>query len=182
MNLQRRGISQHHVIIVRASLFLAIAVLTGMALSGCSGGNPVFSPTITQHHASARIDQLLRDTAAALSPRPQLEVSKLGTSVGLCTINPSDTADKRVQVVRTYWLRGITERDYKTIGEQILRLWKQKGYAINDTPGVGTDKPNIHAATKDDFLIALEWSAKGWLSIGASSPCLWPHGTPPPGH
>lgn len=68
------------------------------------------------------------------------------------------------------------------MAQQVLSYWKRKGYAIFDTPGVGTDAPNIHGATRSgDFLISLETAGDGSLAIGATSPCLWPHGTPPAG-
>lgn len=142
----------------------------------------MFSPTMTQQHASARVEQIMRDTAAALSPRPRLELDKQDSGSGRCTINPSDTADTRIQVGVSYWLRDISVRDYKSIGEQILRLWKDKGYEISETLGIGTSAPDITAVTRDGFNVSLDWSAKNLLSIGAASPCLWPHGTPPPGH
>lgn len=141
----------------------------------------MFHPTITQQQAADRVEQILRGTADGLTPRPRLEVAKEVSYIGSCLADPDDTADARKQVVRTYWLRDISERDYASIGEQILRLWKRQGYAINDTPGVGTSEPNIHAVTQDDFLLELAWTGSGDLSIGASSPCLWPDGTPPPG-
>lgn len=159
-----------------------VTVLVTLAVSGCSGGDPVFQPTITQQHASARIEQLLRDTAAAITPRPTLKIYKPGSYTGGCLINPEDLADKRVQVTRTYFLADIPHSDNASVGEQVLRLWKKAGYDIMDTPGMGTSTPNIHAVTKDNFLIALEWTGSGLLSIGADSPCLWPDGTPPPGH
>lgn len=142
----------------------------------------MFTPTITQQQASARVEQILQETAAALSPRPRLETYKPGSYVGGCLINPADTADKRVQVTRTYWLRGITQHDNVSIGEQVLQLWKHKGYTIDSTLDIGSNAPEVHGTTQDNFLIALEWSDNGALSIVATSPCVWPDGTPPPGH
>lgn len=142
----------------------------------------MFSPTITRQQATDRAEQILRDTADGITPRPRLEVYRPGSIDGLCVVDPSNTADTRIQVVRDYWLRGITTHDNITIGDQILRLWKQNGYIISDTLGIGTDSPSIHAVTRDNFLVALEWSNNGALSIGTTSPCLWPDGTPPPHH
>lgn len=164
------------------AICITIAALTGLVLSGCSGGGSVFQPTITRQQATDRVEQILRSTADGITPRPRLEVYKPGSVDGPCMADPSNTADTRIQVVRSYWLRGISTHDNITIGEQILRMWKKNGYGISDTPGIGTDAPNIHAVTQDDFLISLEWSDNGALSIGASSPCLWPDGTPPPSH
>jgi hypothetical protein len=159
---------------------VAAAVLAVLIISGCSGGNPVLKPTITQQHATARADQILRETAAAITPRPTLEIYQPGSGPGPCMVNPNDTSDKRVQVGFTYWLRGISTQDNTSVAQQIQRYWKHKGYGISRTSGFGKDAPNIFGVTPDDFLISLETSANGAMSIGASSPCVWPKGTPPP--
>jgi hypothetical protein len=158
----------------------AAAVLAGLIMSGCSGGNPVFKPTITQQHATARAEQVLRETAAAITPRPTLEIYKPGSGTGPCMVNPNDTSDKRVQASLTYWLRGISTQDNASVAQQILHYWRHKGYGISGTHGLGTDSPEISGVTADDFLISLETSANGAMSIVTSSPCVWPKGTPPP--
>lgn len=137
-------------------------------------------PTMTQQHASARAEQILRGTADAITPRPTLETYGPGSGTGPCLVNPNDTSDKRVQVTLTYWLRGISAQDNASVAAQILHYWKHMGYAITDTKGLGTAAPNIFAGTpSDDFLISLQTSANGAMSIGATSPCIWPKGTPP---
>lgn len=157
------------------------ALLSALILGGCSGGSGVTHPTMTQQHAIARAEYILHETAGAIIPPPRLEVYQPGSITGPCLINPNDTSDKRVQVTRTYWLRGITKQDNASVGQQVLRFWKQKGYVITDHPGMGTDAPNIHGYTRaENFLISLEYSSDGSLSIGTTSPCIWPNGTPPP--
>lgn len=141
----------------------------------------MFQPTITQQHASDRVEQILRDTANSITPRPHLELYKPGSYIDSCLVDPSDTADTRVQVTRAYFFRGVRDAN-ASIGEQVLGLWKRNGFSISDTPGIGTSEPNIHAVTPDNFLLELAWTGSGDLSIGATSPCLWPDGTPPPGH
>ena len=137
-------------------------------------------PTMTQQQASTRAQQILHQTADAITPRPTLETYQPGSGTGPCLVNPNDTSDKRVQVTLTYWLRGITTQNNASVAQQILHYWKHAGYAITDTRGIGTASPDIFAGTpSDDFLISLQTSANGAMSIGASSPCIWPNGTPP---
>jgi hypothetical protein len=136
---------------------------------------------MTQQHASSRAEQILRGTADAITPRPTLEIYQPGSGTGPCLVNPNNTSDKRVQVTLTYWLRGIAPQDNASVAQQILTYWKRIGYAITDTHGLSTASPSIFAGTPaDDFLISLQTSANGAMSIGASSPCIWPKGTPPP--
>ena len=58
----------------RQTLRWLAAALTGatVMLTGCSGGN-VAPKTMTQAQAAIRAEQVLKDTAAALTPRPQLD-------------------------------------------------------------------------------------------------------------
>ncbi|MEV8566815.1 hypothetical protein AB0436_14820 [Streptomyces sp. NPDC051322] len=127
------------------------------------------------------MEQLIRETADALTPRPKLELYEPGSATAQC-LDPTDGgSEKRRVVSRVYWLRGVGKADNQRLGQQVLHLWKKQGQLITSATGVGTDKPEIHGGSKpDDFLIALEASDNGWLSIGATSPCIWPQGTPPP--
>ncbi len=161
----------------RAGIAVIAMVLAGLAMPGCSGGNPVSKPTMNQQHATALAQQILRETADVITPRPTLEIYHPTSGTGPCLITPSD---KRVQVTLTYFLRGIPVSDNASVAQQILRYWKHKGYAITDTHGLGTGSPSIFGATpSDDFLINLATSNNGAMSIEATSPCIWPKGTPP---
>lgn len=156
------------------------AALTGLSVAACSGGTHVSEPTMTQQHATARAQQILRETAVAITPRPTLEINPLLSGTGPCLAESSDSS-KQVQVALSYWLRGIPPQDNVNIGQQILHYWKHKGYAITSTKGVGTGSPTIAGGTvSDDFLISLQTSSNGAMFIGTTSPCIWPHGTPPP--
>src|ERR1017187_7446383 len=131
--------------------------------------------------AGTRAQQILRETADAITPRPTLETDQLLSGTDPCLINPNDTSDKRVQVTLAYWLRGISPQDNASVAQQVLRYWRHKGYAISSTKGLRTDAPSVYGATpSDDFLISLETSSNGAMFIGTTSPCIWPKGTPPP--
>ncbi|MFJ3692616.1 hypothetical protein ACIPW9_00685 [Streptomyces sp. NPDC090052] len=155
-----------------------------LALAGCSqseAARPKNHKTITHEQAAARAEQLIRETVNELTPRPKLEIYQPGSADAPC-LDPTDGGSENRQVIsRGYWLRGISRADNRSIGKQVLHLWKKKGDLITSTTKIGTDRPEIHGGSKpDDFLIALESSDNGWLSIGATSPCIWPQGTPPP--
>lgn len=152
---------------------MAVALLT--LPTGCSSQHD--QRTITQRQASARVQQLLLDTANSVTPRPRLEPYKPGSDAGQCLAGNNDP---RSQVSRTYFLRGVRNAN-ASISRQVLQLWKKDGYTITDTHEVGGRMPAINGTTRDDFLIELAWTGSGDLSIVATSPCLWPNGTPPPG-
>ncbi len=159
----------------------ALVLVLAVALSGCSGSSVNRHPTMTQQQAAAHAEQIMRDTADALTPRPTLEIYQPGSTTSACLddTNPQ-SAQGLVVVSRTYWLRGIPHTSNTAIGEQVLRLWKQKGWVINSTKGIGTSEPQITGIARPyAFGINLEWSSDGSLSIQASSVCIWPNGTPP---
>jgi hypothetical protein len=147
------------------------------ALAGCSGGN-VSHNTMTQAQATARARQILRDTAAALTPRPRLGEFEPDPPPNQCLDNIPDAA-RKVNVGGTSWLHGIAEAEFAAVGRQILDYWKKQGYSIQAARGFSSGRPEINAATRDGFLVSLDWSAKNLLSIGASSPCIYPEGHPP---
>jgi hypothetical protein len=84
-----------------------------------------------------------------------------------------------VTVAYTFNLRDIPVSENQTIGEQIKAYWQQQGYAIQKATDIGTSQPNISGETKDSFLISLDSDSQNTLFIGATSPCIYPHGTPP---
>ncbi|MCL2584258.1 MAG: hypothetical protein FWE35_17575 [Streptosporangiales bacterium] len=152
------------------------AAITVLLLAGCSAG-----PTVTQEQAAARVNHMLTATGASITPRPRLVTDKAGTDISSCVDEAEGQSDARVQAVGRYLLRGIPEKDNPKVAKQVLRYWTSKGYAPG-TFRMDTSNPQLNGSTKDGYLIALDPNNEGQLSIVASSPCVWPHGTPPPQH
>jgi hypothetical protein len=136
---------------------------------------------MTPQQAVTYADTILHDTAAALDPRPRLELStELSDSATRCPGGPD--ADRMVVVTRCYWLRGIAGPQYAAVGGQVLAYWQGIGWVITDTAGVETRRPVVGAlAPPYAFRVCLEWSAgrrpSGLLSLSAASVCLWPEKT-----
>jgi hypothetical protein len=165
-----------------ACLSSVMVFCLAITLSGCSGsdGSHVNQPTMTAEQAAAQAEQIVRETADALTPRPTLEAYLPGSTTSACLDdNNPQVSNELVVVSRTYWLRGIPESSNASIGEQVLRFWKRKGWVITNTQRVGTSQPQIDGLAKPyAFGVNLAWSSNGALSIQAVSPCIWPHGTP----
>jgi hypothetical protein len=150
------------------------ALSPGMAVAG-SGPD-----TSTQAQAEARATGILRQTAAALSLRPRLDFDpSLPNQTATC-LTDSATAGETVSVNRTAWLRGLPGRDDDAAGQQVLAFWRRQGYQILDYSGLNDGQPGIDAVSTDYFTVSLDTSQDGTLSLSASSPCVFPHGTPPP--
>jgi hypothetical protein len=135
---------------------------------------------MTPSQAAFYADQLLRDTAAALRPRPRLEFSEeFSDDAAPCPGGPD--AGRMVVVTRCYWLRGITGGQYADIGAQVLARWQRLNWVVTDVAGDGTTRPVVGAvAPPYAFRVWLEWSdtgGSGLLSLNAASVCLWPDAT-----
>jgi len=137
--------------------------------------------TMTLDQATARAEQVVKETGAALTPEPALDFDRsLPNESGVCLANVPN-ADQMVSVDRTAWLRKIPASQNGTVGQQILAYWKKQGYSISDQSGLADGQPSIGGETKDGFTVSLATAKNGWMSISASSPCVYQHGTPPSG-
>jgi hypothetical protein len=129
--------------------------------------------TITKAQATARAKEILRETAAALTVTPRL--GEPDPPPNQCLDDVPDAA-KKINVGGTSWLYDIPPAKFGAVAGQILDHWKKQGYSIQAARGFDSGRPEITASTRDGFLVSLDWSAKNLLSIGASSPCIYPDG------
>ena len=138
--------------------------------------------TMTQKQATERVEQIIRDTVAALSLKPRLEKIEPMSQPGNC-VDPTDGGSPdRTVISHSYWLRGIPRSRNGDIGQQAKSYWESKGYKITGAQGLNTGEPNINGYTQpDEFLFSIETNVDGVINIGATSPCIWPNGTPGPG-
>lgn len=152
---------------------VAHLAVVALLLTGCTMNDP----TITQDQALDRVEQLIRDTATALKPRPRLELIPHGTGADDC-LHPDEPKGK-VTVNRAYWLRDIPESENMNISKQVRAYWQEFGHRI--VAAGGTGNPDLSGESKPDgFTLALTWAAGDNLYLAATSPCVWPEGSAPP--
>ncbi|MEV0589527.1 hypothetical protein [Nonomuraea sp. NPDC050310] len=149
-------------------LLVPLALLT---IAGCAMQDQSF----TQQQALARVEQLIRDTAAEVTPRPRLELVPYGTEAEEC---PSDAeANGRVTVNRAYWLRDVPRADLLRVSRQVRAAWERQGHRLI-AAGDG-DNPDLSGESQPDrYTLALTWADGDQLYLAATSPCIWPDGTP----
>lgn len=165
-------------------LIAVVAVLVaGCAPGGAPGGamNPsADKPTITKAQALARIEQLINGTVGAIRPKPQLDLHQPSLNDGLC-LDPQDGgSEDRIVVSRSYYLRGLptTEDVLKEVVAEVKTYWQSQGHYIS---GEHQNGLQLYGHSRpEDFLITIGWAAGNVLSLGATSTCLWPNGTPEP--
>jgi hypothetical protein len=162
-----------------------IAVLPSVAaLAACGvlpGEKHLEKNTMTKQQASDRIEQIIRDTVAKLDPKPQLSAIDYLSQPTTC-IDPTDGGSSdRTVLTRHYLLRGIPHDRNGAIGQQVKRYWENSGYKISSSVRLDTNEPQTTGFTQQDqFSISLTTGGDGSLGIGATSPCIWPNGTPEP--
>jgi len=137
--------------------------------------------TITQAQALTRVEQLLTSTASVLDPRPRLELNTIFPTASSCLDPGPAESSKQVVVSRAYWLRDIAAKQNIVIAHQVRDHWIQQGHVITGAGGVEAGHPNISGETRPDgFILALGWAEGDRLYLAATSPCVWPDGTPEP--
>lgn len=133
--------------------------------------------TITQAEAERVVEDYVRQAAQALSADLRLEV--IGSSTAPCT-DPSDNGPQgRVFASNRYWIRGLPRERNEQSVQAFLQWSQQQGFAIQADEWAKTKVITLEKET-DGFRMAIQESSVGDLSIGASSPCVWPNGTPEP--
>jgi hypothetical protein len=158
-------------------------VALAMALSSCSSAdNPkaAMKNTITQQQASERAERYVRDAVSALSPTAQLELS--GRFDDSPCDDPTDNGPKgRVIASVTYWLNDIPVDRQSDYVNALFQWWSEHDFAA-----LTDNRANdiyVHVENRNDgFRMAVQQTAGGpkRLSLGATSPCVWPNGTPEP--
>ncbi|SFI88858.1 hypothetical protein SAMN05216275_105280 [Streptosporangium canum] len=137
--------------------------------------------TMTEAQALARVEQIIKETVAVVRPEPRLDLYAPSLNSNMC-LDPTDGgSEDRIVVNRSYYLRGIPQGKISEVVGQIKKHWEQQGYYIS---GVSANGRNMTGRSRpDDFLLSLLSAYDGddvVLSMGASSPCIWPDGTPEP--
>ncbi|ALG06619.1 hypothetical protein [Kibdelosporangium phytohabitans] len=128
--------------------------------------------------ANKRAEQYPQDAASSLNPPPRLELLSRFDDTE-CN-DPSDNGPRgRVYVSRDYWLRDVPRERNAEVAEALVRWWTSHDFVV-----LSDKRPKenwISVVNKNDgFSTSIQESANGDLSLGATSPCVWPNGTPAP--
>ncbi|GAB1822211.1 hypothetical protein [Herbidospora sp. RD11066] len=140
-----------------------------LTLTGCGMSA---DEELTQNRATDRVEKLVRDTAAALTPQPQLELIPVSVTPTAC-LDKSESLQKIV-VSRAYWLRGVGKAQHMVVSRQVADYWKDLGYQVI-AKSAEPDNPDLSGVTEPDkFIVALTWASGDHIYLAATSPCVWP--------
>ena len=154
---------------------LAIIVATIlMVVVACGGGNNM-EPTTSLADAQATAQKAVKDAAAAVFP-PGFTLQDQGPQPLNCT-DSAGKADGRVLVGVSFWVDGPDRAQNNSYFDALKNWWSTHGWSLVKDKRPGDMFIN---ASHDDYLMSLESTTDGRLTIGASTPCVWRYGTPPP--
>ncbi len=165
--------------LVGAVILALCSLLAGSLLTACGGPTGGKEKTMNQQQADQRAEEHVRRAAAVLSPAPRLEREQFLTFQ--CK-DPSDLgSEERIQVSRSYWLRDLPKERNREYFDKLYQHWTQNGYRVLKDDRSDPDNPALFVEHEEDgFRMSLESSVQGDLSLGATSPCIWPDGEPTP--
>ncbi|MFE3460320.1 hypothetical protein ACFXKD_22465 [Nocardiopsis aegyptia] len=159
--------------------YWAYAIAIALAVSGCGtaeNGSTAMDETITQDEAAEKVTEHIEGLMASLPDEAELE-TRQGMNFASCD-DPTDGGPRgRITVSERFWIRGLPVEDNETSIELMYEHWTSNGYRVlrDERP----DKQSISVEDEEDsFRMSLRVSDQGSLSIGASSYCVWPEGTP----
>ncbi|WP_116243837.1 hypothetical protein [Nocardiopsis sp. FIRDI 009] len=156
------------------------AIALALAVSGCGttgdGSTAMNETTITQDQAATKVQEHIDAALTALPEEAELETRR-GTLFAACD-DPTDGGSRdRVTVSETFWIRGLPVEDNEANIELMHEYWTGNGYRV-----MRDERPDSLSVTveheEDSFRVGVRTSDEGSLSISASSPCVWPEGTP----
>jgi hypothetical protein len=160
----------------------AIVIAAGVALlaAGCSFGGPPSdsdhrvkeTPMMTYQQAVDTVEQLIRETVAALNPQPRLE-SHGGVRTVPCA-GPNDDQETGTSMVEhDYWLRDIDPALSDEILRQVRQYWSDNGYIpVRENGKIGDAFHKIVVSHPDNgFRVSLTVS-QGVLIIRSQSNCV----------
>lgn len=133
--------------------------------------------TMTQDEAAQRAEEHIQRAVAALPEKPTLTL--LRDDAAEC-LDPTDNGPRgRYEVSRSYWLDDLPAERNAEFVDALVEHWDGNGYRVLTDKRESHDRFVSVEDTRDAFRMSVKQSVEGDLSLGASSPCVWPDGVPP---
>jgi hypothetical protein len=131
--------------------------------------------TITEDEAAEKVREHIDNAMTALPDTAELE-ERRGTIVAACD-DPTDGGSRdRVTVNERFWVRGLPVEDNEANIQALHEYWVANGYQVlhDQRP----DRMFLSVQHEEDsFRMSIRTAGDDSLTIGASSPCIWPEDT-----
>jgi len=133
------------------------------------------TPTITETQAHDQVEAYVRDAFAALPAPAARQLFSRNRSE--CTDPTDDGPAGRFEISATYEVTGLTSDTFAVQFETVVQWWQEHGFTVL-TDRRPTDQYVFARNARDGFDMSLQANELGKLYLGATSPCIWPNGTP----
>ncbi|KAA2266996.1 hypothetical protein F0L68_00200 [Solihabitans fulvus] len=134
--------------------------------------------TITEQQATTRVEDYAKQVVAALPAQARPE--KFSANTNQCD-DPTDNGPKgRVIASFEYEIHDLPREQYNNYFDALRKWWTDHDFRVltDDRP---KDMYIWVENNQDGFRMALQANDLGKLYLTATSPCVWPKGTPAPG-
>ncbi|WP_037361683.1 hypothetical protein [Amycolatopsis orientalis] len=135
------------------------------------------TPTITETEARDRVEDYVRGAFSALPAPAGRELFSRNRSE--CT-DPTDHGPAgRFEISATYEVTGLEPDTFGAQFDAVVKWWQGHGFTVL-TDRRPADQYVFARNDRDGFDMSLQANELGKLYLGATSPCVWPKGTPEP--
>ena len=161
---------------MRAGVVASVLALLVLPIASC-GTEPEVKNTITVDQAEERVEHYIRQAVDVLPAQARPEPGLIHTTD--CD-DPTDNGPQGRKVASAdYQIFDLSPAEYPKYVADLERWWRDNGFRILDD-----ERPTYQSISvennEDGFRIRVQDNDQGELYITASSPCVWPHGTPEP--
>ncbi|WP_414937224.1 hypothetical protein [Amycolatopsis sp. cmx-11-51] len=133
--------------------------------------------TITEQQARDKVEQYIQGALSALPAPAELKVFTRNRSE--CT-DPTDNGPQgRFEISATYEIVGLDSAQFPGYFTKIIQWWESHSFRVL-TDSRPTDQYVFARNSGDAFDMSLKANDLGKFYVGATSPCVWPNGTPEP--
>jgi hypothetical protein len=154
----------------RLTLFLAAIITVVVACEGSS-----MEPSMSLTEAQASLHKEIKDAATASFPSG-FTLEDRGPQPQKCT-DSVGKPDGRENMGMLFWVNGADRANNNAYFDALKNWWTTHGWSPDTDSRPGDMFMN---ATRDGYLMGLESTPDGRLTIEGTTPCVWPNGTPQP--
>ncbi|WP_409491669.1 hypothetical protein [Amycolatopsis sp. cmx-11-12] len=134
-------------------------------------------PTITEHQAKDRVELYIQ---TVLSTLPATARRKLFTQNRSECTDPTDKGPRgRFEISATYEVTGLDVAKFAEYFDAIVEWWSAHDFKVL-TDSRPKDQYVFARNNADAFDMSVQANDLGKFYVGATSPCVWPNGTPEP--
>jgi hypothetical protein len=163
---------------IRRQTFTLLIALIALVVSSC-GEDAAMKNTITIQEANQRVKDYMSRARVAFPPSAQFALQSQFKS-SPCD-DPTDNGRRgRLIASRGYQVAELQPDQFPQHFDAIRAWWGGSGFTVSHDSAHGADRTLGAENAADGLTMSLRMKHVGELFLNASSPCVWPNGSPEP--